>query len=158
MQPQQAEIAELRKQIKDLENQREDLENQKQENEMVVEMATLDREMAEENYEVLKTEVSAYKAKLEELELEVEVLREENSELSKGMTPEEKTSAGWLQMERQNERLKEALLRLRDVTMQQEADLRDTVKSLEQDNNELTSFKGMWDDRFIIPVKDTDKK
>ncbi|KAF3248333.1 hypothetical protein TWF192_006328 [Orbilia oligospora] len=145
MQPQQAEIAELRKQIKDLEAQREDLENQKQENEMIVEMATLDREMAEENFEVLKTEVSAYKAKLEELELEVEVLREENAELSEGMSPEEKTSAGWLQMERQNERLKEALLRLRDVTMQQEAELRDSLKSLEEDNNDLSQFKEQYE-------------
>ncbi|KAF3319343.1 hypothetical protein TWF173_003785 [Orbilia oligospora] len=145
MQPQQAEIADLRKQIKDLEAQREDLENQKQENEMIVEMATLDREMAEENFEVLKTEVAAYKAKLEELELEVEVLREENAELSEGMSPEEKTSAGWLQMERQNERLKEALLRLRDVTMQQEAELRDSLKSLEEDNNDLSQFKEQYE-------------
>ncbi|KAF3133887.1 hypothetical protein TWF703_006601 [Orbilia oligospora] len=145
MQPQQAEIAELRKQIKDLEAQREDLENQKQENEMIVEMATLDREMAEENFEVLKTEVAAYKSKLEELELEVEVLREENAELSEGMSPEEKTSAGWLQMERQNERLKEALLRLRDVTMQQEAELRDSLKSLEEDNNDLSQFKEQYE-------------
>ncbi|KAK6359324.1 hypothetical protein TWF696_000485 [Orbilia brochopaga] len=145
MQPQQAEIAELRKQIKDLDTQREELEIQKQENEMIVEMATLDREMAEENFEVMKTEVAAYKAKLEEVELEVEVLREENAELSKGMSPEEKTTAGWLQMERQNERLKEALLRLRDVTMQQEADLRDSIKSLETDNNELTQFKEQYE-------------
>ncbi|KAF3921339.1 hypothetical protein ABW20_dc0100013 [Dactylellina cionopaga] len=141
MQPQQAEIADLRKQIKDVETQREELETQRQDNEMIVEMATLDREMAEENFEVLKSEVDAYKAKLEELELEVEVLREENGELSKGMSPEEKTTTGWLQMERQNERLKEALLRLRDVTMQQEADLRDSIKSLEEDNNELVQFK-----------------
>ncbi|EPS39091.1 hypothetical protein H072_7101 [Dactylellina haptotyla CBS 200.50] len=145
MQPQQAEIADLRKQIKDIETQREELENQKQENEMIVEMATLDREMAEENYEVLKGEVAAYKAKLEELELEVEVLREENGELSKGMSPEEKTTAGWLQMERQNERLKEALLRLRDVTMQQEAELRDSIKSLEEDNNDLVQFKEQYE-------------
>ncbi|KAF3925718.1 hypothetical protein AA313_de0206243 [Arthrobotrys entomopaga] len=145
MQPQQAEIAELRRQIKDLETQQEDLENQKQENEMIVEMATLDREMAEENFEVLKTEVAAYKAKLEELELEVEVLREENGELSKGMSPEEKTTAGWLQMERQNERLKEALLRLRDVTMQQEAELRDSIKSLEEDNNDLVQYKEQYE-------------
>ncbi|KAF3942511.1 hypothetical protein ABW19_dt0208013 [Dactylella cylindrospora] len=145
MQPQQAEIAELRKKIKDLEAQREELEMQKQENEMIVEMATLDREMAEENFEVMKTEVAAYKAKLEELELEVDVLREENAELSKGMSPEEKTTAGWLQMERQNERLKEALLRLRDVTMQQEADLRDSIKSLENDNNELIQYKEQYE-------------
>ncbi|EWC47620.1 hypothetical protein DRE_03240 [Drechslerella stenobrocha 248] len=145
MQPQQAEVAELRKRIKDLETQREELEIQKQENEMIVEMATLDREMAEENFEVMKTEVAAFKAKLEEVELEVEVLREENAELSKGMSPEEKTTAGWLQMERQNERLKEALLRLRDVTMQQEADLRDSIKGLETDNEELSQFKEQYD-------------
>ena len=57
------------------------------------------------------------------------------------MSPEEKTSQGWLQMERNNERLREALMRLRDMTQQTEAELRDEIKSLEEDMREFGSVK-----------------
>jgi dynactin 1 len=144
-QPQQQEIADLRKQIREADAKIEEFETQQAEHEIVVEMATLDREMAEENAEVLKTELEALKQKAEELELECEVLREENEELSQGMSPEEKTSQGWLQMERQNERLREALMRLRDMTQQQESELKDHIKSLEEDLQGLSGVKEQYE-------------
>lgn len=140
-QPQQQEITDLRKQLKEAESKFEEIENIQAEHDIVVEMATLDREMAEETAEVLKTELEALKQKTEELELEVEVLREENAELGGEMSPEEKTSQGWLQMERNNERLREALIRLRDMTQQTESELRDEIKSLEEDVREFGSVK-----------------
>lgn len=140
-QPQQQEITELRKQLKEAASRFEEIENLQAEHDVVVEMATLDREMAEETAEVLKTELEALKQKVEELELEVEVLREENTELGGEMTPEEKASQGWLQMERNNERLREALIRLRDMTQQQESELKDQIKSLEEDVRELSDVK-----------------
>ena len=140
-QPQQQELTDLRKQLKEAEAKFETIENLQAEHDIVVEMATLDREMAEETAEVLKTELEALKQKAEELELEVEVLREENAELGGEMSPEEKTSQGWLQMERNNERLREALIRLRDMTQQTESELRDEIKSLEEDVRELASVK-----------------
>lgn len=140
-QPQQQEITDLRKQLKDAETKCEELENEKAEHEIGIEMAALDREMAEETAEVLKTELEALRLKAEELELEVEVLREENAELGGEMSPEEKSSQGWLQMERNNERLREALIRLRDMTQQTESELRDEIKSLEDDVQELGAVK-----------------
>lgn len=107
-QPQQQEAADLRKQLKEMDAKIEDLEKQQAKADTVVEVATLDREMAEETAESLKNELDALKQNHEELQLEVEVLREENQELGKEMSPEEKTSHGWLQMERSNERLREA--------------------------------------------------
>jgi len=136
-QPQQQEIVELKKQLKEAETRVEQVETEQAEHDTITEMATLDREMAEETAEVLKTELDALKQKLEELELEVDVLREENQELGQEMSPEEKTSQGWLQMERSNERLREALMRLRDMTQQQEAELKEQVKELEKDVREL---------------------
>ncbi|KAL8736484.1 MAG: hypothetical protein Q9166_000276 [cf. Caloplaca sp. 2 TL-2023] len=138
-QPQQQEIAELRKQLKETDAKIENLEKQQTETDTAVEVATLDREMAEETAEQLKSDMDLLKQSHEELRLEVEVLREENQELGKEMSPEEKTSQGWLQMERSNERLREALMRLRDVTQEQEADLREQVAELEAD---LHSLKG----------------
>src|SRR3569833_2197047 len=101
------------------------------EHETALELATLDREMAEETAEVHKAELEAARERLQELELEVEILREPNAELEKGLSPEEKSSAVWLLMERNKERLRVALIRLRDITQQQESELRNEVNALE---------------------------
>lgn len=140
-QPQQQELIDLRKQIKEAEERFESVETMQAEHDTALELATLDREMAEETAEVLREEVEALKQKSEELELEVEVLREENSEFSKGMSSEERSSTGWLQMERTNERLREALLRLRDITREQEEELKVQVAGLEEDLKEFNTIK-----------------
>lgn len=140
-QPQQQEAAELKKRLKEEETRYQALESQQAENDTIIEMATLDREMAEETAESLKIELNSLRHRHEELVLEVEVLREENQELGKEISPEEKTSQGWLQMERDKERYREALMRLRDVTQQQEADLKGQVTELEQDLEELNKIK-----------------
>lgn len=140
-QPQQQAITEMKKRLKEEETRYQALESQQAENDTINEMATLDREMAEETAESLKIELDSLRQRHEELELEVEVLREENQELGKEMSPEEKTSQGWLQMERDKERYREALMRLRDVTQQQEADLKRQVSELEQDLEELSSIR-----------------
>ncbi|KAH8892051.1 dynactin [Thozetella sp. PMI_491] len=140
-QPQQQENTDLKKQLKEAESRLEAIESIQAEHESAMELATLDREMAEETAEVLKMELDALKQKAEELELEVEILREENGEFTNGMTAEERASTGWLQMERNNERLREALIRLRDLTQQQEEELRDQIKGLEEDLRELENVK-----------------
>lgn len=144
-QPQQQELTDLRKQLKEAESRFEEIENLQAEHEISLEMATLDREMAEETAEVLKTELEALKLKAEEMELEVEVLREENEELGGEMSPEDKASQGWLQMERNNERLREALIRLRDMTKQTEAELHDQIKGLEDDLRDFGNVKEHYD-------------
>jgi len=144
-QPQQQENNELKKQLKEAEARLESVETMQAEHETALELATLDREMAEETAEVHKAELEAARERLQELELEVEILRETNDELEKGLSPEEKTSAGWLQMERNNERLREALIRLRDITQQQEAELRNEVKALEEDLREYGTVKEQFE-------------
>ncbi|KAL8653634.1 MAG: hypothetical protein Q9210_001986 [Variospora velana] len=140
-QPQQQEAADLRTQLKGMDAKIEDLERQQAENDSVLEVATLDREMAEETADSLRNELDALKQNHEELRLEVEVLREENQELSQEMNPEERTSQGWLQMERSNERLREALMRLRDVTQEHEADLTQQIGELEGDVRSLRNAR-----------------
>ena len=139
--PQQQENIELRKQIREAEAKFDSIEAMQAEHETALELATLDREMAEETAEVLKVEAEALKHKVEELELEMDIIQEENSEYSKGMTPEERASTGWLQMERTNERLREALIRLRDITQAQEEELRDQIGGLEEDVKQFNVVK-----------------
>lgn len=144
-QPQQLEIGELRKKLKDTEAKLEEVERLQAEHESILEMAALDREMAEETADAFKHECAVLRARVEELELELEVLKEENEELGQVMTPEEKSSHGWLQMEKTNERLREALIRLRDMTQQQESELRDQIKELQQDLEDYAVIKSQYE-------------
>lgn len=144
-QPQQQENNDLKRQLKEAEGRLESIESIQAEHESAMELATLDREMAEETAEVLKAELETLRQKSEELDLELEILREENAEFTKGMSPEERASTGWLQMERNNDRLREALIRLRDLTQQQEEELRDQIKSLEDDLQEFGVLKEQYD-------------
>ncbi|RYC55984.1 hypothetical protein CHU98_g10227 [Xylaria longipes] len=134
----------LRKQLKEAEERLNQVEQLQAEHDSIMELATLDREMAEETAEVLKVELEALKQKAEELELEVEILREENTEYSQGMSPEERASTGWLQMERNNERLREALIRLRDITQEQDEENKAQIKSLEKDLEEFEAVKEQY--------------
>ncbi|KKK15589.1 hypothetical protein P175DRAFT_0441085 [Aspergillus ochraceoroseus IBT 24754] len=144
-QPQQLEITDLRKKLRDTEARLEEVERLQAEHESLMEMATLDREMAEETADAFKHECETLRIKVEELQLEAEVLREENEELGQVMSPEEKSSHGWLQMEKTNERLREALIRLRDMTQQQEAELKDQIKELQQDLEDYAAIKSQYE-------------
>lgn len=131
--PQQQELSDLRKQIKEREAKLEELETIQAEHDSLMEMATLDREMAEEQADALRTELDVLRPKFEELELEAEILRGENEELGRDMNPEERSSQGWLQLERESQRYRDALVRLRDVTQDKEAELTEEIVSLQDD-------------------------
>ncbi|KAK5116067.1 hypothetical protein LTR85_009349 [Meristemomyces frigidus] len=144
--PQQQEIADLKQALSESEKRFADVEAIQAEHDSVMELATLDREMAEEKAEGLQAELEALRASNEEMELELEVLRDENGELSKEMSPDERTSAGWLQMEKSNERLREALLRLRDITQDKEAELKEQIDALEEQVKEVDAVKSQYEE------------
>jgi len=139
------ENGELKKEAKSLGERVEELEGIHAEHESILELATLDREMAEEKAESFKAELDAIENRLEEMELENEILRDENEELGKDMSPEEKTSQGWLQMQRENDRLRQALLRLRDLSREQEEGLKEGIRNLEEDTKELSQLKEQFE-------------
>ncbi|KAJ4949658.1 hypothetical protein JOQ06_021167 [Pogonophryne albipinna] len=97
-----------------------------------IEMATLDKEMAEERSESLQVEVDTLKEKVEELSMDLEILRHEISEKgSDGAS----SSYHVKQLEEQNSRLKEALVRMRDLTQKEK--LQEDVKQAEATVDEL---------------------
>lgn len=142
----QDEIKQLRATLKETEAQLAALQNSTAENVEVLEMATLDREMAEERCEVLQLELDSLKERQEELVAENEYLKSENEEFIRGAGVGEggERTAGSLQLERQNERLKEALVRLRDITGQRESELKSEIASLTEEIEELNSIKGSY--------------
>jgi dynactin 1 len=140
------ENGDLKKQFKENSVRLEELENLQGEHETIEENAILDRQLAEERAESFKTELDALQARMEELELENEILKEENEELGKDMSPEEKASQGWVQLQRENARLRNALLKLRDWSQEQQEDLKEEIKLLEQDTQDLSGIKTKYDE------------
>ncbi|KAI9665660.1 MAG: hypothetical protein M1821_003594 [Bathelium mastoideum] len=135
----QLENADLKKQMKESSEKMERLADVEGEHESIVESLTLDREMAKETAEIYRADLETLQSRMNELKDEVEYLREENEELGREISPEEKTSQGWLQMERTNGRLREALLRLRELTQAQEEDMKNRIEELENDVKDLST-------------------
>ena len=61
-----------------------------------------------------------------------------------------KQSLAFIQLEKQNERLKEALIRLRDITQETEQEHRRRISEMEKDLAGLDSLQG--DSALIIDV------
>ena len=138
---QREETERLKKLVADYESRVQSVEDLQAQHDLDIENALLDREVAEETAEQLKADLDEVRARNEEMELELEILREENSELSKEMSPEDRNSAGWLQLQKSNERLKEALLSLRDMTRDHEAELKAQIATMEEQIRDMDSVR-----------------
>ncbi|XP_049862850.1 dynactin subunit 1 isoform X4 [Schistocerca gregaria] len=104
-----------------------------------VEMATLDKEMAEEKAETLQLELEQAKEKIEEMTLDLEILKAEMSERSGG---EEggKSSYEVKQLEQQNLRLRETLVRMRDLSAHEKHEFQKLQKEFEQKKSEVAEL------------------
>ena len=146
LQPQSQELSDLRKQLKESQNRLEEAESKDADNETSLEAALLDREAAEVEKELVQSELSELKNKIEDLQLDLEVLREENDTLNQDVTPEERQSQSWLHRERENERLREALMRLRDISQDTEAELKSQLSELESDMKQLDGIQNEYEE------------
>jgi dynactin 1 len=117
------------------------LSKNEQEQESILELATLDREMAEERAEQAEAEIETLRQRLEEKELELDILHSEAELLTDDMSDEAKHAAGYHRLQTENERLKEALVRLKEITEEQEDGLKQRVKELEDDLELLEEMK-----------------
>ncbi|ORX48475.1 hypothetical protein DM01DRAFT_255950 [Hesseltinella vesiculosa] len=113
-----------------------------------LEMMTLDKEMAEERAESLQHEVDLLTEKMEEVTIDLDILRKESEILNKPPDVsgnDSKTPLEVIQLERHNERLKEALIKLRDATADKEAELNGRLKDMEHECLELQDIRGQRD-------------
>ena len=140
----QQTMTELRTFKEEAEQRTEEVPLPNGELESELELAKLDRELAEERAEIARTELAELKSKHEDAELDLEILREENRELSATMSPEELSSAGWLQKEREIERLKHAVLALRDHSRDMEQDLSAQIKELRESLEETEKTSSLY--------------
>ncbi|KAJ3112616.1 hypothetical protein HDU96_004367 [Phlyctochytrium bullatum] len=135
----QTELKESRKAQQSIEDEKNTLEVELSELQEALEIMTLDKEMAEEKVDALQAEIDIAKEKIEELAIEVEVLKEEK-ETSVDM-PSDAGSADVNLLTRQNERLREALMKLRDVSLRQEAEQKDAINELKQEVSNLNHLR-----------------
>lgn len=114
-----------------------------------VEMITLDKEMAEEKADTLQLELESSKERIEELEVDLELLRSEmqnKAESAIGNISGGDDSPGlstyeFKQLEQQNIRLKETLVRLRDLSAHDKHDIQKLSKELEMKRSEVTELE-----------------
>ncbi|KAL3981677.1 Dynein associated family protein [Acanthocheilonema viteae] len=106
-----------------------------------LELITIEKEMAEEKVDILQTEIEAEKQRTQELEVELELLRSEMERSSDGSL--QCNSVQMKQLEQQNEKLREALVRMRDVTGQVVTEKQELTKENERLKDELTSLTKM---------------
>ncbi|KAM9477316.1 dynactin subunit 1 isoform 2-T2 [Clarias gariepinus] len=103
-----------------------------------IEMATLDKEMAEERAESLQQEVDALKEKVDELTMDLEILKHEIEEKGSDGAA---SSYHVKQLEEQNGRLKEALVRMRDLSATEKQEHSKLQKQMEKKNFELETVR-----------------
>ncbi|KAL1914447.1 uncharacterized protein VTP21DRAFT_8899 [Calcarisporiella thermophila] len=140
----QQELRETKHQLKDALNESEQLEIKYGEAMDSLESVTLDREMAEERAENLQQEVEVLKERLEEMAVNLEVYKKEADLTSQAVSSggdEIRSTLEFIQLEKQNERLKDALVRLRDVSTEQESELNKKIRQLEKDVGLLQDYQ-----------------
>lgn len=102
-----------------------------------MELATLDKEMAEEKCETLQAELEQTKEKLEELQIDYEIMKTEMADKGSDGTA---TLYQVKQFEQQNERLKEALVKMRDLSAQEKQEQQRMQKELDQQKSEISEL------------------
>ncbi|CAG8532048.1 11587_t:CDS:10 [Diversispora eburnea] len=143
----QQEIRDLRKQLKDAVSEKEIFENKYNETVESMEFIALDKEMAEEKAENLQHEVDLLKEKVEEISVDLNVFKNEGDMVNQSSCngDSSRPSVEIIQLEKHNDRLKEALVRLRDVSSENEVDLNKKIKNLEKELVSLQDIQVQYD-------------
>ncbi|XP_035206506.1 dynactin subunit 1-like [Stegodyphus dumicola] len=118
------------------------------------ELAVLDKEMTEEKLEDIQSELEQTKEKYEKLFIKYEALKEEISKSEEMETP-----CQFKQLEQENEKLKEAVVQMRDLSTQDKQEklklmkevdqLRDDIKCLREKSENLSQLSSDNEKKFI---------
>ncbi len=140
-QTQHVEGQELKENIKRLQEDNDRLSRSHQEHEVDLEDALVDKEMAEERADQAETEVESLQKRLEERDLELDILREEAELFTTEMTEDQKQEAGYYRLQHENDRLRNALVILKEMTEEKEHEYKVTILGLEADASQAEAFE-----------------
>ncbi|KAG6334284.1 hypothetical protein ID866_4799 [Astraeus odoratus] len=144
----QTELSATRRELADAQQLAQLSDNRGIDAQEQLEMAMLDKEVAEEKAELAQTELEELKEKFAHLEVELQVLKEGGGLGEDGET-NAKSSLAYIQLEKQNERLKEALIRLRDMSQETEQDQRRRIAELERDVTSIDDLQEQYESTLI---------
>ncbi|KAL0129480.1 hypothetical protein PUN28_001629 [Cardiocondyla obscurior] len=133
----QRDLQRARQEARDAHAAREQYQEEMSDLAETVEMATLDKEMAEEKAETLQIELEQLKEKLEEQTLDLEILRTEMSERASGGPTTGSSSYEVKQLEQQNNRLRETLVKMRDLSAHEKHEFQKLQKDMDQKKSEI---------------------
>ncbi|KAG6911272.1 hypothetical protein DXG01_002111 [Tephrocybe rancida] len=145
---QQTELAAAKRELADVQQLSQMSETRLLDSQEQLEMAMLDKEVAEERSEITEAELEELKEKLAVLEVEIAVLREGGGGDGDGADPG-KDSLAYIQLEKQNERLKEALIKLRDMTQETDQDQRRRISEMEKDIVGIDDLQSQYETTLI---------
>jgi len=128
-----SDLTEQKSLLQESQSLKEELSRAQQNHDIDLEDALIEREMAQERAEQAEGELDTLRSRLEERDLEVEVLREEAEMFTTEMTSEEREEAGFYRLQHENGRLRQALVALKEMTSEQEHMLRSQLHELEGD-------------------------
>lgn len=106
----QQELTDTKRSLADTEQTQAEHDNRTQDLQEQLEMAMLDKEVAEERAEAAEQELQELQERQENLELELETLKEGGAMIGEG-DDAIKSSLVYSQLEKHNDRLKEALIK-----------------------------------------------
>ncbi|KAG5644147.1 hypothetical protein DXG03_009041 [Asterophora parasitica] len=144
---QQTELAAAKRELADVQQLSQLSETRLLDAQEHLEMAMLDKEVAEERAEIAEAELEEVKEKLAVVEVEINVIREGGSD-GEGASSGKETLA-YIQLEKQNERLKEALIKLRDMTQEIELDQRKRIAEMEKDIVGIDDLQSQYESTLI---------
>ncbi|KAF9011292.1 dynactin [Cyathus striatus] len=141
---QQQEIIALKRELADAEQLSSLNEGRVVDGQEQLEMAMLDKEVAEERAELAEAEVEELKERVAVLEVEMGVMKEGG-----GPDAPARDSLAYIQLERHNERLKEALIKLRDMSQETEQELRHRIQDMEKDVSGIDELQAQYEESLI---------
>ncbi|PFH49823.1 hypothetical protein AMATHDRAFT_4583 [Amanita thiersii Skay4041] len=146
---QQTELIAVRRELSDAQQLSQLAESRLLDSQEQLEMAMLDKEVAEERAELGEAELEEVKEKLAVMEVEMSVLKENGVVASKEGNEAVKSSLEYIQLEKQNERLKEALIKLRDFASETEQEQRKRIMEMEKDVSELDQLQAQYEETLV---------
>ncbi|XP_075161094.1 dctn1-related [Haematobia irritans] len=146
----QRELTRLRQELRESQETKSKCQRDLDEAAENIELLTLDKEMAEERAETLQLELELAQEQCEELTLDVEILKAENERYLCGsdnnhmalVKDENISSNGEIKkLEQYNQRLRETVIKLRDVLTDEKQQSMKAFKELETKNSEILELK-----------------
>ncbi|KAF8644238.1 hypothetical protein AX16_008593 [Volvariella volvacea WC 439] len=146
---QQTELLDTRRELADAQQLAQLNSNRMLDMQEQLELAMLDKEVAEERAENAEAQLEEEKERAANLEVELNVLKS-GGDVNGTAGGSGKDTLAYMQLEKQNERLKEALIRLRDISQETEQEQRRRIAEMEKDIANFDELQAQHESTLIM--------